>query len=207
MVLGAQALLAKAASRLSAGYCWTSPSAGHMKEKPLEAHNDEIPQQGNQALEGFPAGEQVRAWKPNVTVAAVAYRDGRFLLVEEETAEGLRFNQPAGHLERGESLVEAVRRECREETGYDFEPRALLGIYQWPRPKGEVTYLRFAFVGEIVGHDPERPLDTGIIAPHWLTIDAMRAEPHRHRSPLILRCAEDHLAGRRFPLDVIIHYG
>ncbi|MDR3352794.1 MAG: NUDIX hydrolase [Zoogloeaceae bacterium] len=148
-----------------------------------------------------------RAWKPNVTVAAVVCRDGKFLLVEEETEEGIRFNQPAGHLERGESLVAAARRECREETGYDFEPRCLIGIYQWPRPKGEITYLRFAFGGEIVGYDPNRPLDAGIIAAHWVPLETMRLETARHRSPLILRCAEDYHAGRRLPLDAIIHYG
>ncbi|MDR2165326.1 MAG: NUDIX hydrolase [Zoogloeaceae bacterium] len=147
-----------------------------------------------------------RAWKPNVTVAAVVCRDGKFLLVEEEIGGDFRFNQPAGHLEQGESLVEAVVRECREETGYDFEPRALLGIYQWPRPTGGVTYLRFAFTGELVGHDPERPLDTGILRACWLTIEEMRASVARHRSPLILRCVEDYRAGRRLPLDAIVHY-
>src|SRR6185369_17877102 len=92
-------------------------------------------------------------WKPNVTVAAVVERDGRFLLVEEETAEGVRFNQPAGHLEEGESLLEAVAREALEETRYRFRPTALVGIYQWPRPQGDITYLRFAFAGEILGED------------------------------------------------------
>lgn len=148
-----------------------------------------------------------RVWKPNVTVAAVAFREGRFLLVEEETADGLRLNQPAGHLERGESLPEAASRECREETGYDFEPRHLLGIYQWPRPDGEITYLRFAFVGDLTGHDPNRPLDVGIVGPRWMTIGEMRASTDRHRGPMVLRCAEDFLSGRRLPLDVITHYG
>jgi 8-oxo-dGTP pyrophosphatase MutT (NUDIX family) len=148
-----------------------------------------------------------RAWKPNVTVAAVVLRDGKFLLVEEETESGIRFNQPAGHLEQGESLLQAVSRECLEETGYHFQPRFLLGIYQWPRPAGDITYLRFAFTGELTAYEPERPLDTGIIAPRWLTIEEMRASTARHRSPLILRCAEDCLAGRRLPLDTIAHYG
>jgi 8-oxo-dGTP pyrophosphatase MutT (NUDIX family) len=148
-----------------------------------------------------------RAWKPNVTVAAVVARDGKFLLVEEETEAGIRFNQPAGHLEQGESLIEAVIRECLEETGYHFCPQSLLGIYQWPHPTGEITYLRFAFVGELTGHEPDRPLDVGIIAPRWLTLEEMRATADRHRSPLILRCAEDCLAGRRLPLEAIIHYG
>ncbi|MDR3324085.1 MAG: NUDIX hydrolase [Zoogloeaceae bacterium] len=148
-----------------------------------------------------------RLWKPNVTVAAVVFRDGQFLLVEEETEAGIRFNQPAGHLEQGESLIDAAARECLEETGYHFQPQSLLGIYQWPRPTGNVTYLRFAFTGELTGFEPERPLDTGIIAPRWLTIEELRATPEKHRSPLILRCAEDYLAGRRLPLDAITHYG
>src|SRR5574343_794623 len=92
-------------------------------------------------------------WKPHVTVAAVVQRDGKFLLVEEETDAGLAFNQPAGHLEAGESLLEAVVREVREETAYDFRPRSLVGIYQWPHPEKGITYLRFAFAGELVGHD------------------------------------------------------
>lgn len=146
-------------------------------------------------------------WKPHVTVAAVVQRDGKFLLVEEETDVGVRFNQPAGHLEAGESLHAAVVRECLEETGYQFAPSHLLGIYQWPRPDGQLTYLRFAFVGEVHGYDPERPLDAGIIAPRWLSLEEVRATAERHRSPLVLRCVEDCLAGRRLPLDAITHYG
>ncbi|MCE1171995.1 MAG: NUDIX hydrolase [Azovibrio sp.] len=148
-----------------------------------------------------------RLWKPNVTVAALVQRDGRFLLVEEETEAGIRYNQPAGHLERGESLVQAVVRECLEETGYHFVPQYLVGIYQWPRPDGEITYLRFAFGGELRGYEPERPLDEGIIGPRWLDMDTLRASTAMHRSPLILRCVEDCLAGRRLPLDAIVHYG
>ncbi len=146
-------------------------------------------------------------WKPHVTVAAVVQRDGKFLLVEEETSDGLRFNQPAGHLEEGESLLQAVVRECLEETGYHFHPQHLLGIYQWPRPDGQITYLRFAFTGELRGHDPDRPLDAGILGPRWLSLEEVRATAERHRSPLILRCVEDCLAGRRLPLDAIAHYG
>jgi len=145
-------------------------------------------------------------WKPNVTVAAVIERDGRFLLVEEETEDGVRFNQPAGHLEDGESLLEAVVRETLEETRYVFQPTSLLGIYQWPRPSGDITYLRFAFAGEIVGEEKERALDAGIIAPRWLTKDEAKACAGRHRSPLILQCIEDLAAGRSFPLDLIRHY-
>lgn len=146
-------------------------------------------------------------WKPNVTVAAVVQRDGKFLLVEEETNEGIRFNQPAGHLEKGESLLQAAVRECLEETGYHFQPQYLLGIYQWPHPDKDLTYLRFAFGGELRGYEPERPLDAGIIGPRWQTLEEIRAGANRHRSPLILRCVEDCLAGKRLPLDSIIHYG
>jgi 8-oxo-dGTP pyrophosphatase MutT (NUDIX family) len=147
-----------------------------------------------------------RLWKPNVTVAALVPRDGKFLLVEEETNAGVRLNQPAGHLEQGESLLEAVVRECREETGYDFCPQYLVGIYQSPRPDSDITYLRFAFAGEVVGYDPERPLDAGIIAPHWLTPAALRAAPEKLRSRMVLACIEDCLSGKRLPLDVITHY-
>lgn len=145
-------------------------------------------------------------WKPNVTVAAVVFRDGKFLLVEEETAAGLAFNQPAGHLEEGESLLAAVTRETREETGYDFRPTALVGIYHWRHPEKELTYLRFAFAGDLIGHDPARTLDEGIIGPRWLTLDEVRQTEARHRSPMILRCCEDWLAGRRYPLDLLVHY-
>ena len=147
-----------------------------------------------------------RLWKPNVTVAAVVERDGRFLLVEEETADGVRFNQPAGHLDAGESLVEACVRETLEETGWHFRPRTLVGIYQWPRPQGDVTYLRFAFAGDLLDHDATRPLDDGIIVAHWFTRDEIDARQARHRSPLVHRCIEDWIAGRRFPLDLIRHY-
>lgn len=148
----------------------------------------------------------MRIWKPNVTVAAVVERDGRFLVVEEETEDGLRFNQPAGHLDRGESLVNAVAREAPEETAHGFQPEFLVGIYQWPRPAGDITYLRFAFGGSITGFDPERKLDTGIVRAVWLTLDELRATRERHRSPLILQCCEDYMAGRRYPLDLIRHY-
>ena len=145
-------------------------------------------------------------WKPNVTVAAVLERDGKFLLVEEETDEGIRYNQPAGHLECGESLLEAAIREAREETRYDFAPRALVGVYNWRHPKKDITYLRFAFAGEVTGFDPERALDEGIIAAHWFSLAEVRALADRHRSPLILQCIEDWIAGRRYPLELLTHY-
>jgi 8-oxo-dGTP pyrophosphatase MutT (NUDIX family) len=145
-------------------------------------------------------------WKPNVTVAAVIERDGKFLLVEEHTPQGLRFNQPAGHLEADESLLAAVVRETLEESAYHFAPKHLLGIYRWHSAESDTTYLRFAFSGDITGHEAGRPLDTGILHAVWLTPDEIRATQARHRSPLILRCVEDHLAGIRYPLDILVHY-
>lgn len=145
-------------------------------------------------------------WKPNVTVAAVVQRDGKFLLVEEETESGLAFNQPAGHLEAGEALVDAVVREALEETAYHFKPTHLVGIYNWRHPTKDVTYLRFAFAGELRGWEAERQLDEGIVAARWLTLTEVKATQDRHRSPLILRCIEDLLAGKRYPLDLLVHY-
>lgn len=145
-------------------------------------------------------------FKPNVTVAAVIERDGEFLLVEEETDDGVRFNQPAGHLEAGESLVEAVAREALEETRYRFRPQFLIGVYLWPHAGKDITYLRFAFGGELTGFDADRPLDDGIIAAHWLAPGQIDALAPRHRSPLVGRCIADYRAGKRFPLDLITHF-
>lgn len=152
-----------------------------------------------------------RLWKPNATVAALIERDGAFLLVEEETDDGPRFNQPAGHLEQGESLVDACAREAFEETAWRFTPMSLVGIYQWPRPEsatgGDITYLRFAFAGELGAHEAGRALDDGILRAVWMTPAEIEATRARHRSPLTWQCVQDWLAGRRFPLDVIRHYG
>ncbi len=145
-------------------------------------------------------------WKPNVTVAAVVQRDNKFLLVEEETDAGLAFNQPAGHLEENESLLQAVVREVLEETAYHFEPTGLVGIYQWTHPVKGITYLRFAFSGELTGYEAGRPLDTGIVAARWLSFDEVKSTQNRHRSPLILQCVEDLIAGQSFSLELIRHY-
>ncbi len=144
-------------------------------------------------------------WKPHVVAAAVVEREGRFLLVEEETEEGVRLNQPAGHWEEGETLLEAVVRETREETRFHFRPSALLGIYRWAHPRKPVTYLRFAFVGEVAGEQADALLDAGIIRPLWLSVEEIRASRERHRSPLLLRCVEDYLAGQRYPLGLLHH--
>jgi len=154
-------------------------------------------------MQGFGREEMSGIWKPNVTVAAVLERDQRFLVVEEETEDGVRINQPAGHLEAGESLVEAVVRETLEETAYRFVPQALVGIYQWARPQGDVTYLRFAFSGVEAGHIADRALDQGILRAVWLSVDELRACRGQHRSPLVMQCVEDWLSGRRCGLDVL----
>jgi len=147
-----------------------------------------------------------RVWKPNVTVAALIERDGRFLLVEEETPEGIRFNQPAGHLDEGESLMEACARETLEETAWRFRPTALVGIYMWPRPQGDITYLRFAFAGTLGEEQAGRSLDTGILRAVWMTPDEVEASRERHRSPLVWQCIQDYQAGRRYPMDILRHY-
>jgi len=143
-------------------------------------------------------------WKPNVTVAAVIERDGRFLIVEEDTELGRQINQPAGHLEHGESLVDAIRREVLEETGYEFEPEGLVGIYLSDKANSaDISYLRFAFFGRITAHHPERPLDTGIVAAHWLSVDEILSHRCPHRSPLVARCLADWQAGQRAPLSLL----
>lgn len=152
-------------------------------------------------------------WKPNVTVAAVIEREGRFLLVEEQTADGLRLNNPAGHLDPGESLEQACIRETLEETTFGFQPDALIGVYLTgpaPRmsdgnaPRGAgITYLRFAFRGVLGVSDPERQLDHGIVRTVWMSAQEIRASQARHRSPVLLQCVEDYLAGRSFPLELV----
>jgi phosphatase NudJ len=167
-------------------------------------------------------------WKPNVTVAAVIERDHRFLLVEEQTAQGLRLNNPAGHLDPGESLVQACVRETLEETAYAFQPTGLVGIYLAPPmarnptppaatlPVGPVgagparsgtTYLRFAFCGTLGHWYEERALDKGIVRTLWLGIDEIRASRQLHRSSLLLQSVEDYLAGARHPLSLLATEG
>lgn len=144
-------------------------------------------------------------WKPSVTVAAVIEQDGRFLLVEEHTSEGLKLNNPAGHLDPGESPLDGCVRETLEETAFAFTPSHLVGIYlsRVRRPGDDFTYLRFAFCGRLGALDPLRTLDTGIVRTLWMTPDEIRASRDRHRSPLLLRCMDDYLAGVRHPLSLI----
>jgi len=146
-------------------------------------------------------------WKPNVTVAAIMAQGGKYLLIEEHTPEGLRLNNPAGHLEPGESLSEGCAREALEETAHAFKPEALVGVYlsrfQRAATGEDITYIRFAFCGEVGQADPALKLDTGIVRALWMTPEEIRASADRHRSPLVLRCIEDHLAGHRFSLDTL----
>jgi 8-oxo-dGTP pyrophosphatase MutT (NUDIX family) len=146
-------------------------------------------------------------WKPNATVAAVVEREGRLLMVEEETPQGLRLNQPAGHLDPGESLQQAAVRETLEETGWHVDPVALLGLYMArhrdPAAGTDVTYLRHAFVCSPTAHDAGRPLDRGIVRALWLTPDEILAARARHRSPLVERTVADFLAGCRYPLHLV----
>ncbi|MGQ0547436.1 MAG: NUDIX hydrolase [Betaproteobacteria bacterium] len=140
-------------------------------------------------------------WKPSVTVAAVIERDGKFLLVEERIEGRLVLNQPAGHLDPGESLADACRREVLEETAHRFEPTGLVGVYRWHYPEKDVTFLRFCFKGT-VGEAKDVPLDKEIVRLHWLTPEEIRARKAQHRSPLVQKCVEDFLAGRDFPLEL-----
>lgn len=145
-------------------------------------------------------------WAPHVTVAAIAERDGRFLVVEEHTREGLRLNQPAGHLEAGETLFDAVVRETLEETAHPFEPEALVGVYMThfggPGESGS-TYLRFTYCGHAGEAIANRALDHGIVRALWMSADELRASSARHRTPLVMKCVDDYLAGRRAPLDFV----
>ncbi|MEO8719089.1 MAG: NUDIX hydrolase [Burkholderiales bacterium] len=142
-------------------------------------------------------------WRPSVTVAAVIERDGRFLFVEE-VADGRRvLNQPAGHLDPGESLAQAVAREALEETAHRFTPTALVGIYRWRYDKEDVTFLRFAFHGRLEGVEQGRALDKEIIALAWLSPAELAARRAEHRSPLVQQCVDDYLAGRSFPLEIL----
>jgi ADP-ribose pyrophosphatase YjhB (NUDIX family) len=139
----------------------------------------------------------------DITVAALIERDGRFLLVEEHAGGRAVFNQPAGHLEPGETLTDAVVRETREETGYRFEPTAVLGLYHWYSQKDDLTFLRVAFCGEASAPETDPVLDDVIIATHWLSREQVFARGPRLRSPMVLRCIDDHRTGTRFPLSCL----
>jgi len=150
-------------------------------------------------------------WKPSVTVAGIIEKDGKYLLVEEHTPNGLMFNNPAGHLDPGESLLQACVREVLEETAFHFTPTALVGVYlsrffkqaSADEPAQDITYLRFAFTGELGALETGRALDVGIVRTLWMSMEEMQSTQARHRSRLLLRCAQDHAAGQRFPLETV----
>ena len=146
-------------------------------------------------------------WKPSVTVAALMERDGKFLLVEEHTDNGLKLNNPAGHLETGESPAEGCAREALEETAHHFKPTALVGVYlsrfRKQNTGEDITYLRFAFAGEVGDEVPDLALDEGIVRAIWMSEAEIRASVDRHRGPMLLRCLDDYLSGQRFPLSAV----
>jgi 8-oxo-dGTP pyrophosphatase MutT (NUDIX family) len=142
-------------------------------------------------------------WNPEVTVAAVVERDGRFLVVEERVSGRLVLNQPAGHLEDRETLIEAAIRETREETAWRFTPDALIGTYLWRNPENDRTFLRFAFCGTVDDHAAGQALDEGIVRAVWMSHEQLLAQPGRLRSPLVLRCIDDYLYGQRQPLESV----
>jgi 8-oxo-dGTP pyrophosphatase MutT (NUDIX family) len=142
-------------------------------------------------------------WKPDVTVAALVERDGRFLVVEERIGRRIVINQPAGHVEDGETLEAAVRRETLEETAWHFTPQALLGLYLWRSPRGHST-LRIAFVGTVDGFESQRRLDPPVLRTHWLSREELVERGPSLRTPLVLRCIDDYLAGRRLSLASLV---
>ena len=148
-----------------------------------------------------------KRWKPSVTVAAIIEQDGKFLLVEEHSPEGLKLNNPAGHLDPGESPADGCAREALEETTRRFTPTGLVGVYMSRMQRAstgeDVTYLRFAFCGELGAVEPGASLDEGIVRTLWLSPEEIRASTERHRSPLLLRCMDDYLAGQRWPLSMV----
>ena len=142
---------------------------------------------------------------PELTVAAITETDGRFLVVEERINQRLVFNQPAGHVEQGESLLTAVIRETREETAWRFEPKSLIGVYLWRSPESGVTTMRFAFSGIVDDHQPQQALDHGIVSTHWLSRADLQDREQLLRSPLVMRCIEDYLTGQRQPITSVAH--
>ena len=143
-------------------------------------------------------------WKTEITVSAVTERDGKFLVVEEMIEGKLVFNQPAGHLDEGETLIEAVIRETLEETAWEFLPEAISGIYVWKSPRRGTTIMRTAFCGSTGSHDPSAPLDEGIERAAWMTREELESS-QRLRSPFVLKCIDDYLAGKRYPLELLQH--
>ncbi len=142
-------------------------------------------------------------WKPHLTVAAIVEQNNKFLMVEERIEERLCLNQPAGHLEPDETILNAVRRETLEETAWSFKPSHITGIYHWCNPINNITFVRFSFCGVVNNHDPNRSLDEGIEQAVWLTLDEIKSRQSQHRSPMVLTSVIDYLAGQRYSLDAL----
>ena len=142
-------------------------------------------------------------WKPHVTVAAVIEENGRFLLVEETTETGNSFNQPAGHLEPGEDLITAIKREVKEETAWEFEPKAMVAVQLWRRNVNSSSFVRFCFTGNVHSFSPNQPLDKDIITTHWLTHDEILIKSPHLRSPLVKLCIDEYLKGQFYPLTIL----
>ena len=143
-------------------------------------------------------------WTPRTTVAAVIERDGHFLMVREDAGTGaIVINQPAGHLEESETLLDAVVRESLEETAWHVTPESLVGIYKWRIPPDGLTYVRYCFAARALSEDSASTLDDGILAADWMTAEAIRRQSGAHRSPMVQQCVDDYLAGRRYPLELI----
>ncbi len=149
------------------------------------------------------ASERLMVWKPHATVAAVIPRGDTYLIVEEPASNGTVFNQPAGHLEDNESLLDAVIREVQEETAWKFTPEYLLGIYRWRNPGKGNTHIRTTYVGSVSDHDPDQTLFDGIIGATWKTADELQACSDQLRSPLVMACINDYVRGNRYPLDLV----
>ena len=145
-------------------------------------------------------------WKPNVTVAAVAAQDGRFLVIEEISKGRTVINQPAGHLEKSETLIEAVKREVMEEAAWEFEPEYIVGFYLYTNRREDKTYLRVCFAGTCEQHYPDKKLDTGILRALWMTKEELESMQDRMRSSMVMRCFNDFDSGKRYPLEVLNHY-
>ncbi|WP_027859818.1 NUDIX hydrolase [Marinobacterium jannaschii] len=143
-------------------------------------------------------------WTPHSTVAVVVEQNGRFLLIEERSSGRIVLNQPAGHIEQGETFIEAAVREAREESGWEVEPKSLIGFYVHPSINNDITYHRMCFHAAAVQHYPDQPLDDGIITTHWLTLGEIEQQAARLRTPVVLQCIYDYLAGRSLPLDFIV---
>ena len=143
-------------------------------------------------------------WTPHSTVAVVVEKDGRFLLIEEKSSSQIVLNQPAGHIEQGETFVEAAVREAREESAWEVKPKSLIGFYVHTSPNNGATYHRMCFHAEAVHHYPEQPLDDGIIKTLWLTLEEIEQQASRLRTPVVLQCIYDYLAGRTLPIDFIV---